>query len=453
MFRLETIKDSLKLALPAVGEMVLYMMIWVFDTMMVGKYGGNTAVSTVGLSSEIMYTAVNVFIMYGVSVGIASLVARSIGSDQTGHAEEYSTLGLVLGFFISLALFLFLFFFSRNILMLAGAEDIVVQQGVMFIQIASVGIFFYMLMSILNGMLRGYGNTHIPLLASVLVNIINLGLDWLLIFGHYGFPELGIKGAAIATCSAQTFGFIFIVFYVCRFSRIKPRIKYLIDFNFEKLKMLMRLSLPSSLQEGSIDLARLIGAFIVMHLGTLPFAANQITITVESVSFMPGWGFAIAATTLVGMKVGEKNMVKAREYAFTCTVLGVIVMTFCSLLFILFPDFLVSLFIDPKETQVIYLGAMCLMVAALEQPFLAVSMILGGALKGSGDTKTPFIVSLISCWGIRIPLMVYLIYFLKMSVIFVWWITAFQWFFEAVVLLILFNKSLKKYSIANENEQ
>jgi len=453
MFRLETIKDSLKLALPAVGEMVLYMMIWVFDTMMVGKYGGNTAVSTVGLSSEIMYTAVNIFIMYGISVGIASLVARSIGSDQTGHAEEYATLGLAVGSLISLALFLILFFLSKNILMLAGAEDIVVRQGVMFIRIASVGIFFYMIMSILNGMLRGYGNTHIPLLASVLVNIINLGLDWLLIFGHYGFPELGIKGAAIATCSAQTFGFIFIAIYVCRISKIKPRIRYLINFNTEKLKLLLKLSLPSTLQEGSIDLSRLIGAFIVMHLGTLSFAANQITITVESVSFMPGWGFAIAATTLVGMRVGEKNMAKAREYAFTCTALGVVVMTFCSLLFLIFPHFLIGLFIDSSETQVIYLGAMCLMIAALEQPFLAVSMILGGALKGSGDTRTPFLVSLVSCWGIRIPLMVLLIYFLKMSVIYVWWITALQWIFEAVVLLILFNRSLKKYAIANENEQ
>ncbi|MHC1720194.1 MAG: MATE family efflux transporter [Clostridiaceae bacterium] len=453
MFRLETIKDSLKLALPAVGEMVLYMMIWVFDTMMVGKYGGSLAVSTVGLSSEIMYTVVNIFIMYGVSIGIASLVARSIGSDQTSHAEEYATLGLAFGFFLSLALFLFLFFFSRDILLLAGAENEVVQQGSMFIRIASIGMFFYMLMSILNAMLRGYGDTRTPLLASVLVNIINLGLDWILIFGHYGFPELGIKGAAIATCTAQTIGFIFIVFYVCKISRIKPRIKYLLNFNFTKLKMFLRLSLPSTLQEASIDLARLFGAFIVMHLGTLSFAANQITITVESVSFMPGWGFAIAATTLVGMKVGEKNIDKAKEYAYTCTVLGVIVMTFCAVLFVLFPNFFISLFIDSKETQVIYLGALCLMIAAVEQPFLAVSMILGGALKGCGDTKTPFIVSLISCWGIRIPLMVYLIYILKMSVIYVWWITAFQWFFEAVVLLILFNRSLKKYSIANENEQ
>jgi len=153
------------------------------------------------------------------------------------------------------------------------------------------------------------------------------------------------------------------------------------------------------------------------------------------------------------MRVGEKNMAKAREYAFTCTALGVVVMTFCSLLFLIFPHFLIGLFIDSSETQVIYLGAMCLMIAALEQPFLAVSMILGGALKGSGDTRTPFLVSLVSCWGIRIPLMVLLIYFLKMSVIYVWWITALQWIFEAVVLLILFNRSLKKYAIANENEQ
>lgn len=168
MLNSKTIKNVLSLALPAVREMILYMMIWVFDTMMVGKYGVNLAASTVGLSSEILYTCVNVFISIGISVGIASLVARSIGAMKKDSAEEFATLGLLSGFFIALIIFLSLFIFCRNILTLAGANEKVIYYGVMFIRIASFGIFFNMLMNILNGILKGLGDTKTPFIVSLI---------------------------------------------------------------------------------------------------------------------------------------------------------------------------------------------------------------------------------------------------------------------------------------------
>lgn len=441
MFSRQNIKDVLTLALPAVGEMILYMMIWVFDTMMVGKYGGNTAVSTVGLSSEVMYTFTSVFIAVGVTVGITSLVARRLGAGETDLAEEYASLGLAAGVFIALVISLITFNFSKNILTVAGAAGDVISQGTMFMRITSFGIFFNMLMNLMNGILRGYGNTKTPLLVSVIINIINLGLDWILIFGRYGFPELGVRGSAVATASAQTMGFLFISLYVLKKSKIKPRIKYIKNLELHKLFELLRLSIPSSLQEAALDVSRLISAFIIMRLGTVAFASNQIATTIESLSFMPGWGFAVAATTLVGHKIGEKNYKKANEYAYVCMALGVISMSICSLLFLCFPDFLIRLFIKESERSVIYLGGLCIMVASIEQPPMAVSMIIGGALKGCGDTRTPFKVSLMSGWLIRLPLMFYFIYILKLSVVYVWFITAIQWLFDGTLVFILFRKS------------
>lgn len=444
MLNKRNIKDVLKLALPAVGEMTLYMMIWVLDTMMVGKYGGNTAVSTVGLSSEIMYTLTNIFIAVGMTVGITSLVARKMGANEVEFAEEYASLGFVSGIVMALIISIFAFTCSVPILSLAGATKDVIRYGSIFMKITSFGIFFNMLMSLLNGMLRGYGNTRIPLYASVIVNIINIILDWVLIFGRYGFPELGIVGSAIATTSAQTTGFLFILFYVIKKSRLKPRMKYIKNFEFNKLIELFKLSIPSSLQEAAFDISRLICVFFIMSLGTVAFASNQIATTIESLSFMPGWGFAVAATTLVGHKVGEKNYLKAREYAYVCTILGVISMSICSVLFLAFPNLLIHLFIKESEKEVIRLGGLCLMVASLEQPFMAVSMILGGAFKGHGDTKTPFIVSMISGWAIRLPLMFCFIYILKLSVVYVWVITAIQWAFDGMMVFMLFRKRYTK---------
>ncbi len=301
----ENIKTVLSLALPAVGEMILYMMIWVLDTMMVGQYGGQIAVSTVGLSSEIIYTFTNIFIAVGLSIGITSIVARSYGSDNLHLAEEYASIGLSIGILIAF-LFLLYYFFPKTILSLANAKEAVLINGTIYMKIISLGIFFSMLTSLMNSIVRGYGNTKTPLFISILINIVNLTLDYGLIFGKLGLPELGIRGAAIATSIANLSGFMFAIYYLFTKSKIKPKIKYIKNINISRFKYLIRLSILSSLQEASLSVSKLINTFMIMHLGTVAFASNQIALTVESISFMPGWGFAVAATTLTGHKIGEK---------------------------------------------------------------------------------------------------------------------------------------------------
>lgn len=444
MLNKETIKDVLDIAIPAVGEMILYMAIGVFDTMMVGRYGGQTYVSAVGLSTEILFTFFNIFIAIGISVGITSMVSRRMGSKKYDSAEEYASIGFFIGSIISLIICTVMFAFNKNILALAGADDIVINLGSPYMKIVLLGLFFNMLSNMMNGILRGYGNTKTPLYISLVVNVTNIGLDWVLIFGMFGFPELGIKGAAIATSTAHIMGFICSILYMMKKSRVKIRIKYIRSLNLHKLKGLIALTIPSSMQEGAYSISRLLSTFMVMHLGQTAFAANQIATTIESISFMPGTGFSIAATTLVGHKIGEKNYKKAKEYAYTCAFLGVIFMALCAGLFLIMPNTLISLFIKETEKEVIRLGASCLMIASIEQIPMGLSLILTGALKGSGDTKTPFMVSIFSSWFVRIPLMYYFIYILEMPVTYVWWITGIQWIIDGLIMFIVFKGKFKK---------
>lgn len=439
-----TIKQVFKIALPAVGEMILYMMVWVFDTMMVGNFGGEIAVSTVGLSSEILYTVANIFITIGVSVAITSLVARKYGAEEFDEAEEYATIGLFLGILISILVNLCIFVFAKNILTLGGANSNVLSQGIIFLKIASFGLLFQCISTCISGILRGYGNTVTPLLTSLIVNIVTLTLDYILIFGKFGMPTLGIKGSAIATTIAYICGFIFILRYCVKNSKIKVRLYYLKNLSFNKIKSLIILAAPSSLQEASFSLARLISVFIIMRIGTVSFAANQITTTIESLSFMPGWGFAIASTTLVGQKVGERDFESAKKNAYTAMYLGSSIMGLCGIIFYSFPRFLISLFISGNNSEVILLGSQCLKIAAFEQIFIAIGMILGGALKGAGNTKIPFLATFISSWLIRLPLIYYFIAINKAPVTYSWIITTIQWSFEAIVLLIVFKKIIDR---------
>ncbi|EQB86523.1 putative MATE family efflux protein [Clostridium punense] len=439
----DNVRDVLLLALPAVGEMILYMLVWVLDTVMVGQYGGELAVSTVGISCEIAYTISNILIAQGLAVGITSIVARRYGAKEIDTAEEYATIGFSLGAFISVVATFCIFLFAEDLLTLAGAKPEVISYGVLYIHIVCIGLSFNMMTSMFAAIHRAYGNTKTPLIISSVVVLVNLVLDGVLIFGLFGAPELGIKGAAIATAIAHISGFLYAAIYTYKKSLIKIKLKYLKFFSFTRLKSLITLSIPASMQEAAYGISKLGTTFMIMYLGTTAFAANQITLTLESISFMPGWGFAVAATTLVGNKIGEKNFEKAKEYAYTSTILGIGVMLVFSLIFLSIPTELIKLFIASSETEVITLGAACLMIAAFEQPTMAVSMIMGGALKGFGDTRTPFVVAFITSWFIRLPLVYYFIYLNKMSITYFWWICVIQWTIDGLFLFIMFKKKFK----------
>lgn len=436
------IKEILNLALPAVGEMLLYMVVWVVDTMMVGQFGGKDSVSAVGLASEIIYTFSNIFIAMGISIGITSYVARSIGAKDFETAKKYASQGIFLGFIVGLFISLILFTFAEYFLIIAGATGNVLFLGKIYVKFASIGIFFNMFMNVLNTILRAQGNTKTPMIGASIIIFINILLDWILIFGKLGFPALGAKGSAIATTIAQITGFIFIMSYYFSQKILNIELHDIVNFDKQIIVNILKLAFPASLQEAAFDISRLISIFMIMHLGTVAFAANQIATTIESISFMPGWGFAVAATTMAGQMVGAKDFESAKRYTNIAALFAVAIMGTMSILFLTIPHLFMRAFI--KDADVIAVGILCLMVASIEQPFMAVGMVYGGGLKGSGNTKIPFIISTISSWFIRLPLMYVVIYILKLGVVYVWFVTAIQWAFEGSTMYLYFRKEINK---------
>lgn len=445
---LKYIREILKIALPAVGEMILYMLIWVFDTMMVGRYGGQLGVSAVALSSELMYTFINILMGMGLSIALTSIVARSMGNRNVSLAKRYANQGIKIGIGIALTVTSVFFIFAETILSRAGAQEEILDTAVLYMRICCSGMFFYMCANMLNGIFRGCKNTKTPLYGAVIMNIVNLTFDYLLIFGKYGFPEWGIKGAAAATAGAQVMYFLFIFsqihklpFKLCLKEKIRGR----------EISDIIKLAVPSGLQEAASSISRLLGIMMVMTLGSVAFSANQIAITIESISFMPGWGFAIACTALVGHSIGEGNYRQAKNYANASAFVSALVMGFFSIIFLFFSKELISMFIKKEEVEVIRLGSMCLMIGAFQQIPMAVDMVLAGALKGSGDTKTPFKAAFFCNWCIRIPLMFYFIYLKRMPITYFWVITGVQWFTESCILIYLYRKKFKNLILKFHN--
>ena len=443
-------KEILYLAIPAVGEMTLYMMIWIFDTMMIGKYGGQLAVSSVGLSTEIIYSFFNIIIAVGVSTALTSLISRAIGSKDYKKAEIIANAGIKIAVVLAFIFFSLLFFIPDKILNLAGATKEMLPLATRYAKISSFSFFLLTLSSTTNGIFRGIKDTKTSLYVAGSINIVNLFLDYVLIFGNFGFPEWGITGAAVATVAGN---FIGILLQWSRLKKLPFKISFFSCVSKKDIWEIIRFAIPSGLQEANFSLSRLLGLTFILSLGTAAFAANQIGIAIEAISTMPGWGVAIACTALVGHSIGENKPDKSQEYTLYSTIIASIFMGILACFFFFIPKTLISFFINKQEIDVIRIGAICLQVAAFEQIPIAIVTVLGSYFKGIGNPKIPFYVSFFTNWFLRLPIAFYLISILRLPVYIYWIITTFQWLLESIILYYLYRKNintvLKNMSISN----
>ena len=443
-------REILYLAIPAVGEMTLYMMIWIFDTMMIGKYGGQLAVSSVGLSTEIIYSFFNIIIAVGVSTALTSLISRAIGSKDYKKAETIANVGIKIAIVLAFIFFSLLFFVPDKILNLAGATKEMLPLATRYAKISSFSFFLLTLSSTINGVFRGVKDTKTSLYVAGSINIVNLFLDYVLIFGNLGFPEWGITGAAVATVAGN---FIGILLQWSRLKKLPFKISFFSCVSKKDIWEIIRFAIPSGLQEANFSLSRLLGLTFILSLGTAAFAANQIGIAIEAISTMPGWGVAIACTALVGHSIGENKPDKSQEYTLYSTIIASIFMGILACFFFFIPKTLISFFINKQEIDVIRIGAICLQVAAFEQIPIAIVTVLGSYFKGIGNPKRPFYVSFFTNWFLRLPIAFYLISILRLPVYIYWIITTFQWSLESIILYYLYRKNintvLKNMSVSN----
>lgn len=429
-------KQIIKLAWPAILEMMLHTLVWTADTAMVGRLNP-VAISSVNLSSQIMFTVSNILGAFG--IGATAMVSRYIGSKDRQRAEEIASQAVGFSILIGLSVGILGIFSTDTLFKWIVNDTEVINQGTMYLKIVYIGAIFLIPLMVGNAVLRGAGNTVIPLVAAAFANVFNIIGDYLLIFGKFGFPEMGVKGAAIATGSAQIVGALVTFFFLIRGkSGIKIDIVKIFVFKLESLKKLIKLSVPAIFEMLMNEGSRLVSSFWIAQLGTVAFAAHSLAVAAESISFMPGLGFAIAATTLVGQNLGSENVEKAELSAKKSTEYGVFFMGLIGIVFFVFPFQIMRLFSTDLKT--VGLAAQCIRVGAFEQIPMALGMVMSGALKGAGDTRGPFKISLITNLLVRMPLIFIVVFIIKGHIAYVWAITAFQFLVEGTLMTIRYKK-------------
>jgi multidrug resistance protein, MATE family len=432
------VKSILILAWPVVIEMGLHTFVWIFDTAMVMRLGAREA-TAVEFGAIILFNSL--FILGALGIGANSLVARYTGAGELKTAAKTGGQALSISFLITLVFTAicivgYQYFFSAII-----KDSITVALAEEYFYYALVsGGFALLPLVVASGIIRGVGNTRVPMIIALIANTYNVIGDYLLIFGNYGFPALGVKGAALATGSAQLIALILSLGYLLLHRGILP-FDWQSLFPLDKaiINKVLKLSIPAGAEELTNSGSRMITAGWITILGPVAFAANAAAIAAEAFSFMPGQAFAIAATTLVGQRLGAGFVKQARDSGYWAVVLATILMSFFGLIFFFMPYLVMSLF-DPPDPEVLRLGILCLQIAAFEQPFIAISMGFSGALKGLGDTRGPFKIGLYTNLLLRLPLIYAAIYIWQLEIYHIWWITAFQYAVSSLLLYMRYRK-------------
>lgn len=391
-------RQLFQLAWPSLIENLLQTMLGFVDLVFVGQLGPD-AIAGVGLGNQLMFLLQVVFM--GLSVGNQALVARAIGAGDKRDAERIAKQSLVIAMVLSLGIAVIGLLFSDSIIRVMGAAEDVTVIGGGFLRIVSTFSIVIGVMLIGGGTLRGSGDTRTPMVITGLINLVNIALDYALIFGNFGFPRLGPVGSAVATTIARAIGALFILYVLFkRGSILKLPTRGGWGFHRESVRRILNIGLPAAAEQVVFQLGFLTFSAIAIFLGTDDLAAQQIAFNISNFSILPAFAFGVAATTLVGQSLGARDPDRAEASAWQALKSGLVWMCVMGIGFYVGRHFLVSIY--TSDPNVMQLGEMCMVFIALAQPLQAISIVLASALRGAGDTRATLVFTFIGIWIVRV---------------------------------------------------
>lgn len=377
-----------------------HVMMGVADNVMVGHLGAKE-LAAAGLAN----VAFNVLLLFGIGVSyaITPLVATADGEGNIRSVNETVRHGLVINVLNSLIL-VTIVFFGKQILYHINQPEEVVTLSIPYLEIITFSIIPVLIFQTFRQFSEGLSNTWIPMVIVLSCNVVNIGLNYLLIFGHAGFPAMGLNGAGWATfisrvvMGAAIAGYIY---FAPRFKNYRPLFA-LGKYSKELFGKMLHIGLPAGLQF-IFEVAAFDFSLVMMGwLGTKALAAHQIAINMATISYMTTSGLAAAATIRVSSELGKGDMAALRKVAFVLLGMALTLMGIWAIVFITGKSLLPHLYVDDME--VITIAGPLVVIAGLFQLSDGMQVVCIGALRGLRDVKIPSVFIFISYWVIGLPL-------------------------------------------------
>ncbi len=377
--------NFLRLAIPSIIELCFASLISAVDLMMVGNLG-SYATSSVGLCSQPNFLALAVF--FALNAGVTATVARRKGQGDREGAVSALKQSLFVSFFAAIIITVLVLWTGRPLVKFAGAiPGETLDSATAYFKVISSFLVFRALMLTINASLRGVGETRTTLVTNVVSNVVNIVFNYLLIEGHFGFPALGVAGAALASGIGFFVGFLIALRSVLSkksFLYLSPKISFVPTKDI--FTPILHISSNSLLEQLCVRIGFFVAAKFVAKLGTDNFAAHTITNQLTNFTYNLGDGLAVATTTLVGQNLGKKRSDLSEMYCKLSHKCALVLATITSIVLLSCRHIIPTLF--SENAHVIELAAAAIIPMTVMQFFQQQQVIYSGTLRGAGDTKS-----------------------------------------------------------------
>jgi len=387
------------LAFPLIAENLFQTLLGIVDLIMVGRLGA-AAIAGVGTALQIIFIVLAA--LSAVTIGTTVVVARSIGARQRAEANRTVKQSLVLGVALAAVIGLLGHLCAHPLIALLGATPAVTRIGGDYLDIVCLTSVTLVIQVVCSGALRGVGDTRTSMVVTGLVNIVNAVVAYGLIFGHFGLPTLGAVGSAWGASVARAVGALVMLTLLGSGRRrvsIRGRGGWRPDAAL--MRRITTIGFPAMIEQVLMNGGMLLYSILVIDMGTAVYAAQRITFNVLNISFMPGLGFGMAATTMTAQALGARRPDLAERSTWLSVWLAAAWMCTVGVALMVWGDPIMHIFSsDPTIDRV---GTDALRVIALSQPFQALGQVLAGSLRGAGDTRFPMVVTGLAIWLVRLP--------------------------------------------------
>lgn len=414
-------RETLVLAVPVMLTQLGQVSVQLFDNIIVGNLLGANALAAVSLGNALF---ISVFIFgLGISFAIPPLVSQAHSKMKHHRIMSVFQHGLVLNMAVGFVLMLLLLGFIPLLEHLNQPPEIIPDTQD-FIMIMAFSILPFMAFQTLREVSEGLGYTIGVTKATIIANVINIALNYVFIKGMFGFPEMGVKGSALATLIARIFMLVFLYAVMVNHEKTKRYVRNFTlkvnDLRKEMFAKMLKIGLPTALQMFFEITAFAGAAFICGLVSAKDIASHQIALSMASFTFNLCIGFSVASTVMIGRKFGQQDFQELRKIGINNLKITFVYMGICGIFFIAAREILPTFFTKKEDVEVIALASKLLIIAALFQLSDGIQVTALGILRGIQDVKIPSYLTFFSYWIIAIPLGYFLCVTLKMGAFGMW---------------------------------
>ena len=417
-FQKDIIRTTINMAWPAIVESFFVAFAGLVDSLMVSALGPS-AVASVGLTTQPKFLGLSMF--FALNVSISALVARRMGEKRQEAANQILCTAMLCILVAAVVLGSGFVLLADNIIRLCGSTAETHEGAVAYYQIIMGGMIFNCIQMGINSAQRGTGNTKITMRTNVTSNTINIIANYLLIEGHFGFPALGIRGAALATVLGTVVASIMSILSLQNkngFVSIPYIITHKIRPSMEAFISLLKVGYSVFFEQVLMRIGFMLTALMAANQGTDAMAAHQVGMNIMGLSFSFGDGLQTTAVALIGRSLGERNEALAREYGRTCKMIGAVIAVCLVVIYFTGAGTLMGLFFE--EEHIVEIGVGIMRVIIFVVIFQILQVIYMGCLRGAGDTFYTAVASTISVTIIRTVVSYFCGYVLGWGIIGIW---------------------------------